>query len=142
MECCSSLRPVGGLVDFVRDRENGLLFNPFEKGALAAAFNRLTPPLVVQLVAGDYATACVYAWPRMIDDFAHIYAALVSRRLIPFRWEYDIIPLNSWCIKMAVSYKEKKHWKLPIDKDITRLIYERGDRHFLVCLCLYGARRR
>ena len=65
---------VGGLVDFVRDGENGLLFNPSEKGALAAAFDRLTPPLAARLATGGYATARAYAWPRLIDDLAHIYA--------------------------------------------------------------------
>ena len=65
---------VGGLVDFVRDSENGLLFNPSEKGALAAAFDRLTPPLAARLATGGYATARAYAWPRLIDDLAHIYA--------------------------------------------------------------------
>ncbi len=65
---------VGGLVDFVRDGENGLLFNPSEKGTLAAAFNRLTPPLAARLVTSGYATARSYAWPRLINDLAHIYA--------------------------------------------------------------------
>ena len=65
---------VGGLVDFVRDGENGLLFNSSEKGALAAAFDRLTPPLAARLATGGYATARAYAWPRLIDDLAHIYA--------------------------------------------------------------------
>ena len=64
---------VGGLVDFVRDGENGLLFNPAEKGALAAAVGRLTPELAARLVAGGLATAQAFAWPNLVASLAEIY---------------------------------------------------------------------
>lgn len=69
---------VGGLVDFVRDGENGLLFNPNEKGALVAAFDRLTPALAAQMVAGGYQTVRNYEWPKIIDDLVQVYQSVVS----------------------------------------------------------------
>ena len=66
---------VGGLVDFVRDGENGLLFDPARVGALAAAFDRLTPPLAARLVAGGRATARAYAWPRLAAALERLYWA-------------------------------------------------------------------
>lgn len=65
---------VGGLVDFVRDGENGLLFDPARPGALAEAFARLAPERVATLVAGGRATAKVHEWPRLVGELAQIYA--------------------------------------------------------------------
>ena len=66
----------GGLVDFVRDGENGLLFDPTRKDALAKAFERLTPELAATLVAGAYETAKERSWPALIDRLARYYGEL------------------------------------------------------------------
>lgn len=64
---------VGGLVDFVCDGENGLLFNPSESGSLAAAFDRLTPSCAAKIVAGGFATARRHEWPSIVESLAKVY---------------------------------------------------------------------
>ncbi len=63
----------GGLVDFVREGENGLLFDPNDPTALVAAFDRLTPKTAATCVAGGYKTASEYAWPAIVERLARIY---------------------------------------------------------------------
>ena len=66
---------VGGLPDFVKDGENGLLFNPSEPTALAQTFRRLTPELADRLVAGGFSTVSDYAWPKVIGRLEEIYVS-------------------------------------------------------------------
>lgn len=69
---------VGGLPDFVKDGENGLLFNPSDPAALAQAFRRLTPELADRLVAGGLSTVSNYAWPKVIGRLEEIYASCLK----------------------------------------------------------------
>ena len=64
---------VGGLVDFVRDGENGLLFDPNEPATLDAAFDRLTPELAAKVAAGGLKTVAEYGWPTLVEKLAQIY---------------------------------------------------------------------
>lgn len=64
---------VGGLVDFVRDGENGLLFNPSKRDGLVEVFRRLTPSLAETLVANGYRTAQAFGWPKIVADLSSIY---------------------------------------------------------------------
>lgn len=63
----------GGLVDFVRDGENGLLFDPAAPSALAAAFDRLTPETAAKCAAGGYETVKDYSWSAIVERLAKIY---------------------------------------------------------------------
>ena len=64
---------VGGLVDFVHDGENGLLFDPNEPATLDAAFDRLTPALAEKVSAGGLKTVAEYGWPTLVEKLAQIY---------------------------------------------------------------------
>ena len=68
----------GGLVDFVRDGKNGLLFDPKNPSELVAAFDRLTPEVAATCVAGGYETAAEYAWPAIVEHLARIYGEAKS----------------------------------------------------------------
>ena len=63
----------GGLVDFVRDGENGLLFDPKAPDGLVRAFARLTPELAATLAAGGRETVEDYGWPALVERLAAIY---------------------------------------------------------------------
>ncbi len=60
---------VGGLPDFVKDGENGLLFDPADPDGLVRTFDRLAalpPERRAQMTAAARATAEGYAWPNVI----------------------------------------------------------------------------
>ena len=68
---------VGGLPDFVKDGENGVLFDPADPDGLARAFDRLAalpPERLAQMTAAARETAEAYAWPNMIARLMGIYA--------------------------------------------------------------------
>lgn len=69
---------VGGLPDFVKDGESGLLFDPFDVDGLAASISRVfsEPGLAAQLIDGGVRTAARFAWPRVIDELERVYAEL------------------------------------------------------------------
>ncbi len=64
---------VGGIVDFVRDGENGLLFDPSDVDGLVSAFERLTPEMAATCAAGGYETVKDYTWPALVEKLARIY---------------------------------------------------------------------
>ena len=68
---------VGGLPDFVKDGENGVLFDPADPDGLARAFDRLAalpPERLAQMTAAARETAEAYAWPNVIARLMGIYA--------------------------------------------------------------------
>lgn len=69
---------VGGIVDLVRDGENGLLVPPEDPQALADALVRVLsdPPLAERLAAG--ATASAEAWTATPEEYAARLEALVA----------------------------------------------------------------
>ena len=65
---------VGGLPDFVREGENGLLFDPAQEGDLLRAFQTLhNPQLCEKLIAGGYKTTEQFRWPQIIGNLMEIY---------------------------------------------------------------------
>ena len=67
---------VGGLPDFVKDGENGLLFDPSDPANLVRAFDRLVAlPLerVNAMVSAARATADQFTWRSVIDRLMRIY---------------------------------------------------------------------
>ncbi len=65
---------VGGLCDFVKDGENGLLFDPADPGALARTVLRLDEAAVRErIVRGGQATASDYLWPNVIARLMSLY---------------------------------------------------------------------
>lgn len=69
---------VGGLPDFVKDGENGLLFDPSRPETLVAAYRRLTPACAARLAANGRATAAAYAWPALAERLTALYRDLVG----------------------------------------------------------------
>lgn len=69
---------VGGLPDFVKDGENGLLFDPSRPETLVAAYRRLTPACAARLAANGRATAAAYAWPALAERLMALYRDLVG----------------------------------------------------------------
>ena len=67
---------VGGLPDFVKDGENGLLFDPSDPANLVRAFDRLValpPERVEAMVSAARATADQFTWRSVIDRLMRIY---------------------------------------------------------------------
>ena len=67
---------VGGLPDFVKDGENGLLFDPSNPANLVHAFDRLValpPERVEAMVSAARATADQFSWRSVIDRLMRIY---------------------------------------------------------------------
>ena len=72
---------VGGLCDFVRDGENGLLFDPADPPSLNRAFARLSDARLRQdLVTGGRETVRHYLWPSVIARLMSVCAELGERR--------------------------------------------------------------
>ena len=73
---------VGGLPDFVADGENGLLFDPSDPTALAAAIGRVfgDRPLSDRMISGGLETAARFSWPRVIDDLEKVYGEASGSR--------------------------------------------------------------
>lgn len=69
---------VGGLPDFVKDGENGLLFDPSRPETLVAAYRRLTPACAARLAVNGRATAAAYAWPALAERLMALYRDLVG----------------------------------------------------------------
>lgn len=69
---------VGGLKDFVRDGENGLLFDPSDDAALPAALRRLTddPALGPRLAAQASEDVLAYGWPTLVARLIDLYVSL------------------------------------------------------------------
>jgi len=72
---------VGGLVDFVIDGENGLLFEPSDTDALASAIVRLCNDAALsgRLAAAGCETAARYAWPSVITALDGVYDELLGK---------------------------------------------------------------
>ena len=67
---------VGGLPDFVKDGENGLLFDPSNPANLVGAFDRLaalSQESIVGMVSAARATAAQFSWRSVIDRLMRIY---------------------------------------------------------------------
>ena len=67
---------VGGLPDFVKDGENGLLFDPSDPANLVRAFDRLValpPERVEAMVSAARATADQFTWRSVVDRLMRIY---------------------------------------------------------------------
>ena len=67
---------VGGLPDFVKDGENGLLFDPSDSANLVRAFDRLValpPERVEAMVSAARATADQFTWRSVIDRLMRLY---------------------------------------------------------------------
>ena len=67
---------VGGLPDFVKDGENGLLFDPSDPANLVRAFDRLValpPERVNTMVSAARATADQFTWRSVIDRLMRLY---------------------------------------------------------------------
>ena len=67
---------VGGLPDFVKDGENGLLFDPSDPANLVRAFDRLValpPERVNAMVSAARATADQFTWRSVIDRLMRLY---------------------------------------------------------------------
>jgi len=67
---------VGGLPDFVKDGENGLLFDPSNPANLVHAFDRLValpPERVNAMVSAARATADQFTWRSVIDRLMRLY---------------------------------------------------------------------
>ena len=67
---------VGGLPDFVKDGENGLLFDPSDPANLVRAFDRLValpPERVEAMVSAARATADQFIWRSVIDRLMRLY---------------------------------------------------------------------
>ena len=73
---------VGGLPDFVADGENGLLFDPSDPAALAAAIGRVfgDRSLADRMISGGLETAARVSWPRVIDDLEKVYGEASGSR--------------------------------------------------------------
>ena len=67
---------VGGIPDFVRDGENGLLFDPGRAGALLQVWDRFVSESssvrAARVIAG-VETASRYRWSRIVADLSEIY---------------------------------------------------------------------
>ena len=67
---------VGGLPDFVKDGENGLLFDPSDPANLVRAFDRLValpPERIEAMVSAARATADQFTWRSVIDRLMRLY---------------------------------------------------------------------
>ena len=67
---------VGGLPDFVKDGENGLLFDPSAPANLVRAFDRLValpPERIEAMVSAARATADQFTWRSVIDRLMRLY---------------------------------------------------------------------
>ena len=67
---------VGGLPDFVKDGENGLLFDPAGEASLVQAFDRMTsmpPERIARLLACARETAEGFAWPNLVARLMRAY---------------------------------------------------------------------
>ncbi len=67
---------VGGLPDFVKDGENGLLFDPSDPANLVRAFDRLAalpPEDLAGMVSAARETAARFSWHSVIDRLMRIY---------------------------------------------------------------------
>ena len=67
---------VGGLPDFVKDGENGLLFDPSDPANLVRAFDRLaalSQESIAGMVSAARATAAQFSWRSVIDRLMRIY---------------------------------------------------------------------
>ena len=67
---------VGGLPDFVKDGENGLLFDPSNPANLVGAFDRLaalSQESIVGMVSAARATADQFTWRSVIDRLMRLY---------------------------------------------------------------------
>ena len=67
---------VGGLPDFVKDGENGLLFDPSDPANLVGAFDRLvalSQESIAGRVSAARATAAQFSWRSVIDRLMRIY---------------------------------------------------------------------
>ena len=67
---------VGGLPDFVKDGENGLLFDPSDPANLVRAFDRLValpPERIDAMVFAARATADQFTWRSVIDRLMRLY---------------------------------------------------------------------
>ena len=75
---------VGGLPDFVKDGENGLLFDPSDSANLVCAFDRLAalpPERVNAMVSAARATADQFTWRSVIDRLMRLYPVPSGREL-------------------------------------------------------------
>lgn len=76
---------VGGIVEFVKHEETGLLVPPDDPIGLASAMRRLVgePALREALAARAYDRLVgEYAWDRMVDEYVSIYQSVVARRSV------------------------------------------------------------
>ena len=67
---------VGGLPDFVKDGENGLLFDPSDPANLVRAFDRLaalSQESIAGMVSAARATAAQFSWRSVVDRLMRIY---------------------------------------------------------------------
>ena len=73
---------VGGLKDFIRDGEHGLLFASEDSAALVAAYRRLagSRELREHLVAQAYRDVGAYTWPVIGDRLIGIYRELLAKK--------------------------------------------------------------
>jgi glycogen(starch) synthase len=73
---------LGGATDFVTDGEDGLLVDPTDTTALAAAIERVLdePELATRLTAGGHARVRDYGWDRVVADYAAIYDSVAPGR--------------------------------------------------------------
>ncbi len=70
---------VGGLVDFVHDGKNGLLFDPAAPDSLKYAFSRfvMDEALAARIAEGGRRTASGFMWPAIVDRLEGIYRETV-----------------------------------------------------------------
>jgi glycosyltransferase involved in cell wall biosynthesis len=71
---------VGGVPEFVHDGENGLLVEPDDAGAIAAALDRLAgdPGLSSGLVAHAGEDVEAFAWTRIAAQYQEVYAEVLA----------------------------------------------------------------
>ena len=62
--------------------ENGLLFDPSDPTALAAAIGRVfgDRSLADRMISGGLETAARFSWPRVIDDLEKVYGEASGSR--------------------------------------------------------------